>query len=152
MTRFRPIELRRVNEKRWRRGASIPIHPPASPPFPRMEEIAFIVLPIYTSRQVVIPSGDETCRVFSYIIVAFTNLYTESYRLGEGEGGKIIRESARSSDIYIYIFLFFPFLFFLFQVYLHAKHIFRFHRVTIALESSLSFVRPSSVQVSRCVG
>lgn len=85
-------------------GASIPIHPPASPPFPRMEEIAFIVLPIYTSRQVVIPSGDETCRVFSYIIVAFTNLYTESYRLGEGEGGKIIRESARSSDRYIYIY------------------------------------------------
>lgn len=90
-------------------GASIPIHPPASPPFPRMEEIAFIVLPIYTSRQVVIPSGDEICRVFSYIIVAFTNLYTESYRLGEGEGGKIIRESARSSDIYIFFssFLFF---------------------------------------------
>lgn len=90
-----------MNEKRWRRGASIPIHPPASPPFPRMEEIAFIVLPIYTSRQVVIPSGDETCRVFSYIIVAFTNLYTESYRLGREREGKL---SANLPDRVIYIY------------------------------------------------
>lgn len=82
-------------------GASIPIHPPASPPFPRMEEIAFIVLPIYTSRQVVIPSGDETCRVFSYIIVAFTNLYTESYRLGREREGKL---SANLPDRVIYIY------------------------------------------------
>lgn len=92
-----------MNEKRWRRRVD-------TDPSTRLSAISQDGRDsFYSPANIYIPpSGDSKWRrnlssIFVYNRRVYQFIYGE-LSIGEGEGGKIIRESARSSDRYIYIY------------------------------------------------